>query len=57
MGNWSGPAIQHGMPQGVRYSHKLNLTDDNKILLSSDFKNRNNLEIHSLASNKLLKRY
>ena len=57
MGNWSGPAIQHGMPQGVRYRHMLNLTDDNKILLSSDFKNRNNLEIYSLTSNKLLKRY
>ena len=56
-GNWNGPVIQHGIKNGVRYNHPHTMNDDKSILLTSDKNNKNNLEIHSISSNKMIKRF
>ena len=57
MGNWDGPVLQYGLKNKVRYNHPLNLyNNDNKILLTSDYSNDNNFEIHSNNNITLIKR-
>ena len=56
MGNWSGPVLQYGKLQGVRYKFMLSLTDDKKILLISDEGGEEHLEIYNSETGKISKR-
>ena len=56
MGNWDGPVLQHGMIDGVRYNHPCTLKNNKSLLLTSDYNNKDNLEIHSLENKKMIKR-
>ena len=56
MGNWNGPVYQQGASHGIRYNHSCNLVDNNKILLTSDKNNTDNLEIHSVFNTRMIKR-
>ena len=56
MGNWDGPVMQHGETNGIRYNHPSTLKNNKNVLLTSDYKNNDCFEIHSLDNKKLIKR-
>ena len=56
MGNWDGPVLQHGEKNRIRYNHPCTLKNNKKILLTSDYDNKDYFEIHSLESKKTIKR-
>jgi len=56
MGNWNGPVFQHGNLNGVRYNHPTTTKGNKNILLTSDLKGKDNIEIHSIEKHKMIKR-
>lgn len=47
MGNWEGPALQHGVRNGVRYRLTRWLKDGKRVITVSDESGEDQLEIHS----------
>ncbi len=48
MGNWEGPVLQHGEPDGVRYRLTRWLNDGERFVTVSDADGEESLEIHHL---------
>jgi len=48
-GNWEGPAIQHGEPDGVRYRLPRWLNDGKRVAVVSDAEGEEKLEIHDAS--------
>jgi tricorn protease len=46
MGNWEGPSLQHGVRNGVRYRLTRWLKDGKRIVLVSDERGEDHLELH-----------
>ena len=50
MGNWEGPVVQHGRPQGTRYRLAAWLADGRRLAVVSDAAGEEALEIHPVAA-------
>ena len=48
LGNWEGPALQHGVRNGVRYRLTRWLKDGQRVVLVSDEGGQDHLEVHHL---------
>ncbi|MEW6686021.1 MAG: S41 family peptidase [Candidatus Edwardsbacteria bacterium] len=48
MGNWEGPVIQQGVPNGIRYRLTRFLNDGKRVVLISDEGEKEHLEIHDI---------
>jgi len=55
MGNWSGPALQYGEKQGVRYRYSYFLNDNKSLFVSSDEGGEECFQLHSIANSKKIK--
>ncbi|MCY3017498.1 MAG: PDZ domain-containing protein [Planctomycetota bacterium] len=55
-GNWEGPAIQHGEPDGVRYRLPRWLNDGKRLAVISDAEGEETLEIHGADGQSAPKR-
>jgi len=53
MGNWEGPVLQHGEPDGVRYRLARWLNDGTRFVVISDIQGEETIEIHDTVKNRL----